>query len=182
LFHVFGATACVSHELSFGGDLLDLFELLRVEPYPWLLDSALPSARFGRYSFAGSDPYLVMRARGTNVELDCTRAVRPGLVPGRSVFDADPLEVLRALGPLAPAGTDVAPPFVGGAVGYLGYELAGSKCCARSGRWRRPEPTLPLPSSAVPWAIWGTSSPVGSRISLSAARTTSVSPTSTFSS
>jgi anthranilate/para-aminobenzoate synthase component I len=93
VFHLPGATACASLELSPYGDLIELFERLRADPFPWLLDSALPSERLGRYSFAGSDPYLVLRARGPSVELDCRRAVRPGLEPGRAVFDADPLDV-----------------------------------------------------------------------------------------
>jgi para-aminobenzoate synthetase component 1 len=123
VFHLPGATACASLELSPDGDLIGLFERLRADPFPWLLDSALPSERLGRYSFAGSDPYLVLRARGPSVELDCRRAVRPGLEPGRAVFDADPLDVLRALLPPPPAGAPGDAPFVGGAVGYLGYEL-----------------------------------------------------------
>jgi para-aminobenzoate synthetase component 1 len=125
VFHLPGVTACASRELVPDGDLLDLFERLRPLPFPWLLDSALPSPRLGRYSFAGSDPYLVLRARGTRVELDCRRAARPGLEPAGAVFDADPLDVLRALWPPPPPRAELAPPFVGGAVGYLGYELAG---------------------------------------------------------
>ena len=62
MFHLPGVTACAARVLSPGGDLLDLFERLRGDPFPWLLDSALPSARLGRHSFAGSDPYLVLRA------------------------------------------------------------------------------------------------------------------------
>jgi aminodeoxychorismate synthase component I len=124
MFHLPGASACASRDLFPDGDLLDLFERLRADPFPWLLDSALPSARLGRHSFAGADPYLVMRARGSNIEIDCRRAVRPGLAPGRAVFDADPLGLLRALWPSPPAPARGAAPFVGGAVGYLGYELA----------------------------------------------------------
>jgi len=124
VLHLPGATACASRELASRGDLLAHFERLRAEPYPWLLDSALPSQRLGRYSFAGADPYLVVRARGTRVELECRRAVRPGLRPGRSVLYADPFAVLRALWPPPPLAGGGAPPFVGGAVGWLGYELA----------------------------------------------------------
>ena len=125
------------------------------DPYPWLLDSALPSARLGRYSFAGSDPYLVLRARGTDIELDCRRDVRPGLVPGRSRFAGDPLDALRALRPPPPVRARRSPyAFVGGAVGYLGYELAGriSRSSAFCGEDDLDLPDLYLPlrrSSAV---------------------------------
>lgn len=104
---------------------LGALESLRGQPYPWLLDSALPSPRIGRFSFAGADPYLVMRARGMRIELECRRSVRPGLERGRRVLVGDPLEMVRRLLPPSPAeATPDAPPFQGGAVGYLGYELA----------------------------------------------------------
>lgn len=103
---------------------------LRSESYPWLLDSALvtpprSAGALGRYSFAGADPYLVLRAFGDRVELDCRRGVRTDLVPGRSVIEHDPLDVARSLMPpplTREAGAAL--PFVGGAVGYWGYELA----------------------------------------------------------
>jgi para-aminobenzoate synthetase component 1 len=104
--------------------LLPAMEILRSEPCPWLLESALPTAPLGRWSFAGADPYLVVRARGESVELDCRRAVRPDLEAGFRVVDSDPLDAIRALMPAPPAGADTPMPFVGGAVGYLGYELA----------------------------------------------------------
>ncbi len=117
-------TAIQLRELS-PRDPLDIFASLRGDPYPWLLDSALPSPRIGRFSFAGADPYLVMRARGTRIELECRRAVRPQLAPGRRVLAGDPLETLRRLLPPSPAaGASESLPFQGGAVGYLGYELA----------------------------------------------------------
>jgi aminodeoxychorismate synthase component I len=103
---------------------LEIFADLRSDPYPWLLDSALPS-KLGRYSFAGADPYLVVRGHGMETEIECTRAVRPGLSVGRSVATGNSLEVVRELMPEPPAQLpSVELPFLGGAVGYLGYELA----------------------------------------------------------
>ena len=114
-----------SCELPPAPGLLARVETLRGRPYPWLLDSSLPSARLGRWSFAGADPYAVLRVRGERCELECLRAVRRGLRVGRRSLRADPLELLRALAPPPPdAAPALAPPFVGGAVGYFGYELA----------------------------------------------------------
>jgi len=103
----------------------EVLEKLRSGPYPWLLHSALVSER-GRFSFAGADPYLVVRGRGSEIEVECLRAARPGLAVGRREASGDLMEALRGLFPEPPsASTPSGLPFIGGAVGYLGYELAG---------------------------------------------------------
>jgi aminodeoxychorismate synthase component I len=104
---------------------LPVFDTLRARRYPWLLDSALRSVRLGRYSFAGADPWAILRVEGGRTRLDCLRPALPGLEAGTAVDSADPFELLRGLLPrLAadPPGEEL--PFVGGAVGFLGYELA----------------------------------------------------------
>ena len=106
-------------------DPVDLFEAIRHHPYPWFLDSALEGEDRGCFSFLGSDPYLVLRAKGQQLELSCERAVRAGLVPGRVVLEEDPFRVIRELLPRhGGPQTDDEFPFIGGAVGYLGYECA----------------------------------------------------------
>lgn len=126
-------------------DWLRLVDGLHAEPGFWWLDSALPDERLGRLSFAGADPYLRLTARDGTVEIDVRRGVRAGVAPGFHRFEADPLETVRALLPRADslvhstrtsgrrgnrrwheatglsAGLDL--PFLGGAVGQLGYEL-----------------------------------------------------------
>ncbi|MBW2236512.1 MAG: hypothetical protein JRG85_14085, partial [Deltaproteobacteria bacterium] len=94
----------------------------------WLLESALPGHPLSRFSFAGADPYAVLRGwaqpAGPRVEITCTRDVRPDLRVGRRVRHVPTLDALRELLPPPPQGAPVALPFVGGAVGWLGYELA----------------------------------------------------------
>jgi aminodeoxychorismate synthase component I len=106
--------------------LLEAFEPLRGGACPWLLDSARADARLGRFSFAGAEPWAVLRARGREVELRVRRAVHPDWPVGRHRLGDDPFAALRRVVPAAASGdggpTD-AIPFVGGAVGYLGYEL-----------------------------------------------------------
>ena len=111
----------------------------------WWLDSAMHDSRLGRHSFAGSDPYLWLNARGKQAEIEVRRAVRPGLPRGFHRFRTDPFECTRSLLPRVDslvysartstrsgnprwhevdglsAGMDF--PFIGGAVGYFGYEL-----------------------------------------------------------
>jgi aminodeoxychorismate synthase component I len=118
-------TACAVQQASQGRDWREWIESLREAPLFWWLDSAEVNARLGRYSFAGADPYLVLRGFGDRTELDVRRVVRPDLEPGKRVLRGPPLDVLQGLFPPPPSAGD-APhlPFVGGAVGYFGYELA----------------------------------------------------------
>ena len=118
-------SALHARELSQLPDPLGLLATLRGQGYPWLLDSAMQDARLGRFSFVGADPYLVLRSWGSEAELDCRRPVRPGLATGRQECIADPFELVRSLLPPPPSGCEgVSLPFVGGAVGYFGYEMA----------------------------------------------------------
>ncbi|NOY54592.1 MAG: aminodeoxychorismate synthase component I [Actinobacteria bacterium] len=100
--------------------LVEYFETEAGRGPTCLLDSSRQDAGQGRYSFLGLDPYLVLTAKGTAGRI----AHRGGSV---EEIDGDPFAVLGAL--LAdrtirptelPTG---APPFLGGAIGFLGYEL-----------------------------------------------------------
>jgi len=117
--------AVVRRELFAAPEPWEAIEWLRQGANPWLLDSALRSDRLGRHSFAGADPWAVLRLWGDRLELDCVRAVHPGWSRGSTELRADPFEVARACLPRVPP--DIVPgglPFVGGAIAVLGYELA----------------------------------------------------------
>ncbi|HEY5658743.1 MAG TPA: aminodeoxychorismate synthase component I [Myxococcota bacterium] len=122
---MFEPPACAAHELREIAvpDALDAYARLRAGYCPWLLDSALRVKKLGRYSFVGADPYLVLRVRGRALEVECRRAVHPGLTVGCRTEEGSALEAIRSLLPPSPA-TSPPVPFAGGAVGYLGYELA----------------------------------------------------------
>ena len=88
-------------------------------PYGFLLESVTGGERWARYTFLGTEPREVWRYRG--------RAVERWTAAGgwqNAGETADPIghlaQRLRSLVPIAVPGL---PPFTGGAVGYLGYDL-----------------------------------------------------------
>jgi anthranilate synthase component 1 len=88
-------------------------------PYSFLLESVEGGERLARYSFIGSDPYLVVRLNDGVLTATHQRG-------DKQVFRfTDPLEALQGFltpyRPIRAPGMDL-PRFLGGAVGYLGYE------------------------------------------------------------
>ena len=102
---------------------VDPFELYKRLARPGrpsvLLESGHGTSRTARYSFMGSDPYLVLsgRARGYQIETSDQACTYRG-----SPFEA----FQRLLTASAIPKPDNLPPFYGGAVGYLSYDLVRS--------------------------------------------------------
>jgi len=95
---------------------LELFELIKDKPYSFFLDSGMDPQRLGRYSFLGSEPFLVMSSRGSEITL----------VRGREyeVQHGNPFDAMGKLLEIYKLDHCPAPvPFVGGAVGYFSYDL-----------------------------------------------------------
>ncbi len=93
------------------------FEHLRERPFSFFLDSGLDPARLGRYSFMGSDPFLVLKSRGDEITLSHSDGQR-------EVIKGNPFDVLAERLKcycLEASPADI--PLVGGAVGYFGYDL-----------------------------------------------------------
>ncbi|HEV2404931.1 MAG TPA: hypothetical protein VGR88_05740, partial [Ktedonobacterales bacterium] len=113
--------------------------------YGYLLESVEGGERLARYSFVGTEPYLVLRVRDGVAERTWLRGERAGSVTTQPC--ADPLEPVRAeLDRRRVAHCLDLPRFHGGAVGYLAYEAA----C-------RFEPSVPLPDDDpldVPDAVY----------------------------
>jgi para-aminobenzoate synthetase component 1 len=95
-----------------------IFDRLAAKPYSCFLDSSLAMQRLGRYSFIGFDPHLVLTSRGTR----CGWWRRGG---GTTYTDENPFNALRtALNEYhLEDGAEGLPPFLGGGMGYLAYEL-----------------------------------------------------------
>jgi para-aminobenzoate synthetase component 1 len=95
---------------------LDLFELFRHEPHSFFLDSSMDPQKLGRYSFMGSNPFLVMSSRGRKVNI-----VEDGMP---SEIKGNPFDILGEYLEKYHLGvTDAPVSFVGGAVGYFSYDL-----------------------------------------------------------
>ena len=94
----------------------DTFALFKDRPHSFFLDSGMDHERLGRYSFVGAEPFLVVSSRGREIEL--RRA------DGRETVEGSPFEQLRSLLAEYRAPREPHPvPFIGGAVGYLSYDL-----------------------------------------------------------
>lgn len=95
------------------------FQKLGESENAFLLESAEGGERFGRYSFLGNSPYLVVTSKNRCVEV----RENGGKTPRRIENVVDPLKVVKeVITSYHPAKPEDFPPFYGGAVGYLGYD------------------------------------------------------------
>ncbi|MEA2528645.1 MAG: para-aminobenzoate synthetase component [Thermomicrobiales bacterium] len=101
---------------------------------PVFLDSSLAGSGTGRYSYLTAEPFLIVRSRGRRVEL--TGSI------GTVVLRADPFDVIQCLlRHYRVAPVPGLPPFLGGAIGYFGYDL---------GRLLERQPTLTRDADGLP--------------------------------
>ena len=97
--------------------------------YSFLLESAEKNDQVGRYSLVGSNPRMVFESTGKKIRINSAGAVRDYEAEG------DPLSELQQLmAQYQFVENPDLPGFVGGAVGYLGYDVV-----------RFFEPTIPPP-------------------------------------
>ncbi|MGH7164181.1 MAG: chorismate-binding protein, partial [Nitrospiraceae bacterium] len=101
-----------------GTDACELYRRIAVPGRPsFLLESGKGGEAIARYSFLGSDPYLVLSGKDDRYELRSQN--------GTTLKEGDPFTalatVLRASRIARPEGF---PPFFGGAVGFISYDAA----------------------------------------------------------
>ncbi|MGD8328343.1 MAG: anthranilate synthase component I [Acidobacteriota bacterium] len=103
---------------------------------PFLLESAEGGVHVGRYSFLGGDPFLEVEGGADGVSIIAEDGTRERL-------EGDPVAGLAALQRRYRAQPiDGAPPFTGGAVGYVGYDAI---------RWVEDIPAANPPDGDMPW-------------------------------
>src|SRR5437867_7325851 len=110
-------------------------------PFAFLLESLVGGERWARYTFLGTEPREAWRYRGTSVER-WTPAAR-----WESAGEtADPITHLaERMRSLPGASVPGLPRFIGGAVGFMGYDLVRSIERLSKG----PEDTLGVPDAVV---------------------------------
>ena len=93
------------------------FHKLDKGPCACLFESVVGGEKVGRYSFLTADPFLQVEARGPKMTVVTAN--------GTEVFEsADPLaELKRRIDELRAVRLSELPPFIGGAVGYAGYDV-----------------------------------------------------------
>jgi para-aminobenzoate synthetase component 1 len=95
----------------------EMFGAFQEMPYPALLDSAFDSPGLARFSYLTADPFLILRSKGRRVEVEAQGATRH--------LDSNPFDVLQGLlRRYTLERVQDLPPFQGGVIGYLSYELA----------------------------------------------------------
>lgn len=93
------------------------FKKLDDGQFSYLLESIEGGEKWGRYSFLGSSPSVVIRSKGNQVEI-----IKDGIATSRNA--PDPMACIRELlARYTPVEVDGLPRFFGGAVGYLGYDM-----------------------------------------------------------
>ncbi len=95
----------------------ELFALQEAEAHSFFLDSSLIDPYgLGRYSFIGSHPFLVLKSKGRSIELT---------YQGKAYLrEGNPFNYLNTILNHFQLETDKdVPPFIGGGVGYLSYDL-----------------------------------------------------------
>lgn len=94
---------------------LSFFKRLERDRYSFLLESVEGSERWARYSFLGTRPYRIFKAKGNRIEIIEKRQKRV-------LQSESPLKALeQLLGDCQAVTVPGVPPFFGGAIGYVAY-------------------------------------------------------------
>ncbi|GAA3405161.1 anthranilate synthase component I [Paenibacillus hodogayensis] len=93
-----------------------VFQHFYEEQRAFLLESVEGGVKWARYSFIGTEPFLMVKGKHGAMEIELNGV--------RQIVDDKPLELLKGLlrSYSSPALPDF-PPFTGGAIGFFGYDL-----------------------------------------------------------
>ncbi|WP_156278845.1 anthranilate synthase component I [Paenibacillus sp. NEAU-GSW1] len=93
-----------------------LFQHFAKEKHAFLLESVEGGVKWARYSFIGTDPFMMLYGKNGKMVLE-----QNGVT---TAFDDKPIELLKAhLRSFRSPHIEGLPPFTGGAIGFFGYDL-----------------------------------------------------------
>lgn len=102
-------------EIPYKQDSTLLYQLLMEYPWAIFLDSGFPRSDQGRFDILSAKPYRTLITRGGVTEISGHSGIRTDA--------ANPFQILKSeIGKLPIEETHL--PFLGGAIGYFGYDLA----------------------------------------------------------
>ena len=93
----------------------ECYLLFKDEPYSFFLDSGRDPDSLGRYSFIGGNPFLVFKSKADAITVKTKTATK--------TLTGDPFDELQKLLKKYKMDYPSPFPFLGGAVGYFGYDL-----------------------------------------------------------
>lgn len=102
--------------ISGNQDPMELFEKIARSPYPFFLDSSQYSQSIGRFSFFGSDPFLIFKSKADRAVI-----IKDG--KEEMIRCEDPFSILRGLFNRFRLDSKRGLPFPCGGVGYFSYDL-----------------------------------------------------------
>ncbi len=110
----------VYRELPMGEESpISAFLKLPASEHMYILESVEKGGKFGRYSFLGTEPGMVIRCKGKKAEV-----IKHGKKEVMTLGDSDPLDLLKeTMSKYRGVPDGNLPPFYGGVVGYLGYDM-----------------------------------------------------------
>ena len=94
---------------------MQIYKLFSTREYSFFLDSAMDPDHLGRYSFIGAEPFFRLSSKGNQTDVWENGQ--------KIVMSGNPFEVLSSYLHKYPVENNSAFPFIGGAVGYLSYDL-----------------------------------------------------------
>ncbi len=103
-------------EISLSLSPEEVFDCIHMEPFSFFLDSGTDKNKLGKYSFMGYSPFLTLKSKGEQIKI----------VNNEKIYHetGSPFRILNEIIKNFKLNTLPShPPFVGGGVGYLAYDL-----------------------------------------------------------
>ncbi len=102
-------------EINTSLESFEIYKLFFKKKYSFFLDSGMDPERLGRYSFIGADPFARIEAKGEEIKV----------LEGNKIenLKGNPFKILKKLLSKYDIKNCTDLPFVGGAVGFLAYDL-----------------------------------------------------------